>query len=274
MPITDPHPDRHHLGNGFYGGFRPGTPDPLSLTVAQAHHMGTVQVPVERPATVDLTHILPPDDDQGQLGACGPFALGHVRSSESIRAGHADPAFAPLWGYWNYRIRFEGPAYVAQDTGVANSDLVKILKGRGWGRAAECGPYDPAKFAQTPPPASFGPALWYDNVQPVHLPGLNEMLDWLASGHTFLLGFTVYENIWGGTNPATGLIPMPAGGVAGGHDVCACGYSMPDKFVLARNQWGGDSFTKGDMLRFPFAYFDGVNVSDCWGAPLVPAPTA
>jgi hypothetical protein len=99
----------------------------------------------------------------------------------------------------------------------------------------------------------------------------------LASGHCFVIGFTVYENFWDAGQH--GLAPMPAGNPDGGHAVLVYGFDddfsnsdtgrlleqhgipTPRCVYLVRNSWGRDWGHEGDFFM-PCAYFEDGNLAD------------
>src|SRR5205807_8693015 len=101
---------------------------------------------------------LPRPRDQKDLGSCVSFAASHLREFLSLQAGHGAQEHSPLWLYWNMRHRFLPPDQWDQDTGAYLSWAAAIIEGRGYALEPDW-PYDTARFAEPPPPRSFGPAL-------------------------------------------------------------------------------------------------------------------
>jgi C1A family cysteine protease len=100
----------------------------------------------------------------------------------------------------------------------------------------------------------------------------------LASGHCFVIGFTVYESFWdAGYNG--GIASMPQGLTDGGHAVIVYGYdddfqnsdigkaaaqhgaNVPSSVYMVRNSWSRDWGHNGDFF-IPAAYFEDPNLAD------------
>jgi hypothetical protein len=274
----------HELFEGRHGGRKgPDQQDSRDWLFAHAVRAGRIAPPLQRPASVTLEADLPPVYDQGQLGSCTAFATRTMREFLSRKVKHPSQPLSPLWLYYETRSRFY-PDEVGQDSGAYLRDAVAILRGRGMAREVpvgddvrptECWPYDISKFTVKPPSPTFGPALWYKNVNSYRLQTLNEMLDCLAAGYCFVLGFDVYQNFYDAEG--TGRVPMPSGSIVGGHAQCAFGYALSNKwagggYILTRNSWGSGptGFTPNGDLMFPFDYMSTPRyASDFWAVHLL-----
>jgi len=79
---------------------------------------------VALPAKVDLSAILPPVLDQGQIGSCTGHGSSEAVRAALIKAGHLDLPLSRLYPYYNGRA-YEGTT--DQDAGAMICDVVKGL---------------------------------------------------------------------------------------------------------------------------------------------------
>lgn len=100
----------------------------------------------------------------------------------------------------------------------------------------------------------------------------------LASGHCFVIGFTVYGNFWQ-TGYNGGMAPMPAGQPDGGHAVLVYGYdddfanspkgkalaakgvTPPRSAYMVRNSWGKD-WGDGGNFYMPTQFLESPYLAD------------
>jgi hypothetical protein len=262
-----------HLGRekygglkGFYSAVHPSRRFSAALDILNL-------VPATLPTSVDLSAILPPNDNQGNVGRCGPFTFVHWRESLQLKAKHALQPLDPDALYYQYRLVTE-PSEIDQDTGIVNTLMASLVESFGIPLAADGQPLDPV--------LDVAPLTWkqrwdahnYANVSMFQLQTPDDMLKCLAAGYPFVLGLTVFDSFFdvaGTSNPIP--MPTPDDQVAGGHDMEAYKY-MPDptgtytRLVVCRNQWG--DFTPGDDIVLPWEFVvgsDPVNgpwTGDCW----------
>jgi C1A family cysteine protease len=125
---------------------------------------------------------------------------------------------------------------------------------------AEDQPCPTCKFAQKPPANCYTEALKHQVLSYRRITrALSVMKDCLASGYPFVFGFTVYENF--PFNSQTGEIPMPHGGVLGGHAVLAVGYDDSEQTFTFRNSWG-PAWGAGGYGLMPYPYLTDSDLSD------------
>ncbi len=223
------------------------------------------------PPSTDLRRGFPAAYDQGDLGSCtanaiaGAFQFLRKKERES-------PAWIPsrLFVYYNERV-LEGT--VDEDSGATLRDGMKACAKLGIcperSRPAAPGdwPYDPARFAEKPPPPCYRTAeeeqlLVYRRVAQ----SLGPMRACLAEGYPFVFGFTVSEGFESREVARTGVAQLPAPGerVVGGHAVAAVGYDDASQRFLCRNSWGAGWGQEG-YFTMPYAYLVEENLSaDFW----------
>lgn len=215
------------------------------------------------PTAVDLRGECPPVYDQGQLGSCTANAIAGAIEFDQGKQGSQEFVPSRLFIYYNERV-IEGT--VSQDSGAQIRDGIKSVVTLGAPPETDW-PYDPAKFAQSPPQSAFDDAKQdivssYSAVQQL----LPQLQGCLASGYPFVFGFSVYESFESDTVAQTGVVPMPTSGeqTVGGHAVLAVGYDDSTRMFIVRNSWGSDWGLKG-YFWMPYEYLLTSNLaSDFW----------
>jgi C1A family cysteine protease len=211
----------------------------------------TMHRPVKRPAVVDLRHRLPPCFDQGEEGSCGPNSASGLMCF--LHPEMAKVGFSRQQIYYNVR-ELEGD--VGQDAGVQTVDLFKVLQSTG-AAPENLWPYVPANLTTSPPPDVIEAAHKYKIRTYSQLASEEDMLDCLAEGFPFILGFSVYQSFESEELAMTGVMTIPQSGqLLGGHDVLVVGYDTnftshldfkksnlhPDQvehtMLIVRNSWG------------------------------------
>lgn len=203
------------------------------------------------PPSMDLHALLPPCFDQGPSGSCGP-------NSGAGLAAFLWPGFMASRLAWYYWVRvLEGDPDV--DEGVETRDVLRILATIG-AAPEDDWPFDLARLKQAPPETLKALAAGRRISSLPRLRGASDMIDCLAQGHPFLLGFEVpswMDDDWIATS---GILTLPPPGRGrsslGGHDVLAVGYDLnfrsnpdflssgcdpalvEDEMLLIRNSWG------------------------------------
>lgn len=227
-------------------GWRPDLPDHRDIAYAPAAKT--------LPDHVDLraSGLLPPVYDQGHLGSCTANAICAAIEFLQAKQGATPVMPSRLFVYFNER-QIEGT--VLSDAGASIRDGIKAVAKLG-ACSEELWPYEVASFAIQPPAACYADAT-HDLVgQYRRIPQRNTaMLDCLAQGFPFVLGFTAYQSLMAPQVAATGDIPMP--GLSeqpiGGHAVLAVGYDATRRVFLVRNSWGTAWGDQG-YGSIPFTY--------------------
>lgn len=178
----------------------------------------------------DLSPKFPAIWDQLNLGACQSFAyLSVAYYLYFIRHGcfpaFGDPSF--LFEYWNVR---DADGTTDQDAG--GTLLGSCKAGAKWGIApATDWPYDISKLVSKPPQAAYDDAAQagikdatYHRVQ-----SIDEVRQALSMGLPVYIGIKVYENFEAEKVMQSGIIPMPAGNILGGHALVIVGHHDNDE---------------------------------------------
>lgn len=233
-------------------GWKPDAPD--------ARDFIHQEVAKALPAETDLTALMPPIYDQGQLGSCTANAIAAAFDTARSKQGEAFETPSRLAIYYNER-KMEGD--VSQDGGAAIRDGIKTLKVDGAGPES-LWPYNIAKFAEVPPAKYVKEALKFEALSYARVVNsVTAKQQVLAAGRPFVFGFTVYQSFESAQVARTGILPMPEPGEqqVGGHAVVANGYKTIGNHLYwrVRNSWGA---TWGDRGHFwmPYQY----SMSDLW----------
>lgn len=244
------------------------------------------RITTQLPPSLDLSHNMPPQLDQGDLGSCGPNSADEcIMYDEKVQKMTVTGA-SRLFIYYVTRSIMQGKP-VRQDSGVDNRTLLKALSQFGWCKES-LWPYDTTKFTKKPSAACYNAALAnriksYAAVAQ----NLTQMQGVLVSGFPFLFGFDVFNPMMSDAVAKTGIVPMPAAGdqLDGGHDVTICGYTTVDQpGIVAGNIWPANTFRfrnhwvnedgtpwgDGGYGYIQFAYATGDHASDFWVINAVP----
>ncbi len=221
------------------------------------------------PTSVDLRPQCPKTVyDQGRLGSCTANAIAGAMEFDQIKQKQAEATPSRLFIYYNERAIEHT---ILMDSGAQIRDGIKSVVKQGacpeamWTYddtppPAEDQPCPTCKFTQKPPAKCYAEALKHQVLSYQRIThALSVMKGCLASGYPFVFGFTVYENF--PFDSTTGVIPMPAGGVLGGHAVLAVGYDDSKQMFLFRNSWG-PAWGAGGYGFMPYAYLTNSNLSD------------
>ncbi len=251
----NPSPKLVHARNRKYGWHPSTRPSPHPRYAMPAHHAAG-----HLPASVNLTPECPAVYDQGQLGSCTGNALAGLFQFLLMKLGR--PSFVPsrLMIYWGERA-IEGTK--DQDAGANGDDGMTFLQSKGVCPESTW-PYDPAKFAQIPPPEAWAEASRHKLADPVTIDNtnINEIKSCLASGYPVAFGFTVYPDLESDKVATTGQLPMPSQGEQpiGGHEVLLAGYDDATQLFKVRNSWGPGWGLAGYFLM-PYAYATNPNLA-------------
>lgn len=227
-------------------GWRPDVPDQRDYTLCV-----TREDIAALPKSVDLRAGMPPVWDQGQLGSCTGNAISAVVEFEQ-RKIHPQWDFAPsrLFIYYNER---DAEGSIASDAGAQIKTGIQVVNKLGVCRE-DLWKYDTTKFAEKPPQVAYDNAVKHHALLYQRVPqNVDAMKKVLASGHTFVFGFAVYDSFESDIVAHTGIVPMPLSTekFLGGHAVTACGYD--DSYLIVRNSWGS-GWGIGGYFMFPWDY--------------------
>jgi len=222
-----------------------------------------------------------PNWDQGSLGSCGPHSACLNLVYDMLATG--TPAVMPsrLFAYYTTRQVMGTTGY---DSGVDNRSMFKALAKYGWCDESLI-PYQIGNFRDQPSGAAYAQAVTRRITEYLSVPqSLTQMKACLAGdgtnpGRPFVFGFTVYDSFFSNATEQTGIVSMPSGGVAGGHDILFVGYDDDKQMFIFKNSWGEEWGDFGDGF-FPYSYATSPNLAgDFWTArgsgiapPAPPAP--
>lgn len=239
-----------------YYGWRPDVPDHRDFHYGAVLH---AQETLPIPDTMDLRSVMPPVQDQGEVGSCTAHAAVAVLEHNMIVQQIPFIPRSRLFAYFNARAA-EG----AQDgdNGATLRDMVSSLASFGVCNE-DIWPYDTNQVLVKPTDTCYASAAPNKIRLYARLNTLDDMLTCLAAGHPFIFGFTVYESFESDAVAASGLLSLPAlsESAVGGHAVCAAGYDRIKKLLLVRNSWS-PAWGQGGYFWMPFDYATNRNLSD------------
>ena len=193
-------------------GWRPDLPDKRDLTYS-------VSVVEDLPPVQINTAWMPEVFSQGSLGSCvGNAVAGSCKYN--FQKQESKSIFTPsrLFIYYNSR-RIEGTTQF--DAGAQIRDGIKSIS--QWGVCPESmWTYDIGKFGDKPTRACYSEALKWQAIEYRRVPQtLAQLKGCIASGFTFVFGFTAYESFESDDVERSGILPMPSAGEKsiGGHAV-------------------------------------------------------
>lgn len=234
--------------------WKPDLPDQRDLIY-------TTSEGVSLPSKVDLRSRYSVVYDQGQLGSCTGNSISMSIDMERVKQNLKPVQPSRLFIYYNERVIEKT---VSTDSGAQIRDGIKSVATTGYIPETEW-PYIISKFKTKPSKGCYTDAakslvkqyLRIDNTV------LNNMKTVLASGFTFVFGFTVYESFESAAVAKTGMVPMPKlkEQVLGGHAVCCVGYDDSKQCFIVRNSWGS-SWGDGGHFYIPYTYLTNANLAD------------
>jgi hypothetical protein len=203
------------------------------------------------PDAVDLSAASPfPVWNQGNIGSCGPqTACRDVLYAGLLEGLRTVPEPSRL--FWYYCAR-EIMGTVDRDSGVYNRALCQVASKFGWCDEARW-EYAPVNFRTRPPAEAYVQAAARKCEKYLAVEQrLDVMKTAIANGDPIIFGFTVFQNIAEAARNG-GVIPMPAGRAAGGHDVLVVGYDDRTRRFKVCNSWGAE-WGDGGYGYVPYDY--------------------
>lgn len=216
------------------------------------------------PLNTDLSSLMPPVYDQGQLGSCTGNAIAGLVQYDAIKQGLLDTNTpSRLFIYYGER-EIEGTIH--EDAGAQIRDGLKTVAKQGVCDETEW-PYDISKFTDKPSAqcytdATLHQAIVYQRVSQ----DVTAMKTCLAEGFPIVVGFTVYASFESDEVAQTGTVQMPGSHEAdlGGHAVLVVGYDDATNRFKCRNSWGPNWGDNG-YFTIPYAYLsDSALAGDFW----------
>jgi C1A family cysteine protease len=176
--------------------------------------------------------------DQGQLGSCTANEAAGQYAYVLGKLGKPQVDLSRLQIYRSARVRLG--LSVKRDTGATGRACAKVLA--KYGACPETmWPYNIKKFAAKPANVCLQASGDHQLLQYLAIPAngtqtLDQLKASFAQGYPVGVSMTVYNNFF---HPnAQGVVPYPAGGVAGGHRFLLTGYDDSRQVFQARNSWG------------------------------------
>lgn len=236
-------------------GWRPDKPDHRDL-VLLFERVSDVAIPKR----IDLSGLMPPVYDQGDLGSCTANAIGAAMQFDRRKQSLRDYVPSRLMIYYEER-RIEGT--IREDAGAEIRDGLKAVATVG-ACDEKLWPYAVSKFKTKPPAKCYAAALDDRAVEYSRITQVSGQIEvCLSTGYPISFGFTVYESFDTDKVARTGVVPMPKKyeSVLGGHAVLMVGYDRPAQQFICRNSWG-PTWGKAGYFRMPYAYVCDPNLSD------------
>ena len=196
---------------------------------------------------------LPPVFNQLTLNSCSANAIAAALWFDLLRSGRTGgPPPSRLFIYYNERARQglkNSNAPVSLRDGYRAVDVHGVCPEPMW-------PYDPRRYAKTPPGACYRSG-WYHKTQRYRrLPReLRVLRACLAEGFPVTFGLSVHKSMMSAAVRKSGMIPLPVRGdrVVGGHAMLIVGYDDPQRHFIVRNSWGSGWGLAGYAL-LPYRY--------------------
>lgn len=164
-----------------------------------------------------------------------------------------------LFVYYNARL-IEGSS--GEDSGVYLRDGIKAVRRDGI-CTESLWPYDINHFATRPSAEAYEDAQSRNIKNYYRLTGIDQVLDALNNDRPAVLAIDVFDT-FDYLNYINSILYMPGQSEInpGGHAVCAVGYDLARKMVLARNSFGTDWGDAG-YFWIPFEYLE-AHTLDQW----------
>jgi C1A family cysteine protease len=217
------------------------------------------EAPAKLPKAVDLSPLMSPVEDQGQLGSCTANAMAGALEFLELKDGQKLVDLSRLFIYYNERVIENS---VGADSGAMLRDGIKTLVSQGVCSEKKW-PYDIKKFTKKPGTACYREAAKHTISSYHRLLSLSDMRACLAEGYPFVFGFAVYSAFETSKVAKSGVLDLPKKGEEqlGGHAVCAVGYDDKTKRIIVRNSWG-PTWGKNGYFTMPYDYVSNRNLAD------------
>ncbi|HYX37280.1 MAG TPA: C1 family peptidase [Oligoflexus sp.] len=216
------------------------------------------------PVLADFRSRYPRVWDQKSLGSCTAHAVGAAALYIDIYDRDMSIVVpSRLFIYYMTRA-LEGS--IGQDVGATIRNSIKAVAKFGY-PVEDSWPYVIKDFRERPSDEAISSAFrervsYYERVDR----DLSHFKEILSRGYPIVLGFSVYDSMYGTSVKKTGRIPVPKKGEKyhGGHAVLACGYDDEAGALIIRNSWGEDWGESG-YGYLPYDFILNSNLSgDFW----------
>jgi C1A family cysteine protease len=213
---------------------------------------------------VDFRDRFPRVWNQETLGSCTAHAVGAACLYQDIYDEDSSITVPSLLYIYYMTRALEGS--IGIDAGATIRNTVKAVVKFGY-PLDDLWPYKISDFSKRPDEnvirsAAREKVSYYERIDR----DLSHIQEVLSRSDPIVLGFTVYDSIYGQDVEKTGVIPIPKKKekVLGGHAVLACGYDNERQALIIRNSWGEDWGEKG-YGYLPFDYISDPKLSaDFW----------
>lgn len=228
--------------------------------------------------------------DQGQWGSCTAFAMRYAYMLWLARQNLS--LVEPSTAFWYAKSRQALSSAALSDRGSTNSATVSVVLRNGVPSEAQW-PYTARSVFTVPPSFAVAqvpgiatafkriPAYAASATAPRWQNQAEAFVAEIDAGRSILVAFNVYSNMMTNAVLISGVIPMPAGSLKGGHAVCLIGYvrgSSPANSVFTfYNSWGlysGGFSSNGStaassalipgLFSIPWAYIANSSISGDW----------
>jgi len=257
-PPAKEHRATHTPKRGFPLGYVPDEKFPKGVVKAFS---ASPWANVKALDAVDLSSLLPPDDDQTNRGRCTGFGLAHAMYAALKKDGVKDLFFSPNFIYWRER---EHMGTLEQDSGARiGADGIFTLKNGG------------ACFEKTWPLckdiwAKPSPAAFTEGAKHLVLEAYNvdnrhgdELERAMSAGFVVVYGIILHDS-FEYLSPSN-FIYTGKGNVIGGHCMVLFKYDKKTTGrARSRNQWGAAKWGDRDEYEAPLSLFHSSAVSDCY----------
>jgi C1A family cysteine protease len=210
------------------------------------------------PLKLDMTGLMSPVEDQGQLGSCTANAFAGALEFLGLKLKKFFN-ISRLFIYFNERIYINT---VNEDSGANLRDGIKSLV--KYGACSESiWPYIISKFKIKPPKAAYDEAKQNKITKYLRILSIDDIKQAIAQGIPVVFGISVYQSFESATVEKTGTVPTPKKGekLLGGHAMLVVGYDDTAQRFIVRNSWGRFWGKKG-YCTLTYTYMKEAN--DMW----------
>jgi C1A family cysteine protease len=211
----------------------------------------TFNLTTQLPQSVDLSNILPPPFQQGNLGSCTACTGTEMIECLENKAKVEYVPLSKLFLYFNERLLINS---VNEDSGSSIRDICRATAKFGCCPEEDC-PYIIEKFTEKPSDIAYKNAEKYKAIQYMRLSGTTGLMANLASGYPAMIGIAVYESFEKDIVSVTGNVPLPKRReqLYGYHAILITGYDTKTQKFKFLNSWGKEWGSDGSGW-LPFSY--------------------
>ena len=235
-----------------------------------------VETVLARPKEFNLTNLMPPVYDQGNLGSCTANAINGVVEYLNMKQYGAMGKWTPsrLFVYYNERVMLNT---VNEDSGAMIRDGIKSINAQGVCYEEPTWPYDVNKFSVKPPENAYKEAMDHQSLKYARVSqSVQDIESRLFEGFPIVFGIEIYSSFMSDAVAKSGEVPMPRRfwmwkmeRLLGGHAIVLVGYNNMKKKFIARNSWG-EKWGANGYFTIPYDYvLDSGLADDFWTIQLM-----